>query len=400
EVSDAAGITFEGSTLGIAVNDLNADGWPDIYVANDFISSDILYLNNQDGTFRNVSQECLRHTSFHGMGVDVADVNGDGHQDITVLDMLPFSNDRQKMMLTSVDYKVNKLREEAGFLPQVVRNTLQLNGGCDAKGDLQFSEVGTLAGIYATDWSWAPLWADYNLSGCPDLYVTNGYQRDITDLDLINGLDQQTAFGTHAHYDRVRREIQQTAPEIETANLFFQNEGGLNMKDRTLRNGLHHPSISHGAAFTDLDLDGDLDLVVNNVRPNAFVYRNNASRRDKGNYLKLKLLGKGLNRDGLGATVELRYQGAKQRYFHSYVRGYMSSMSHQIHFGLGNVEVVDTLVVLWPLGERQLFTEVAVNQLPRARRRSPGGPTSLRGTTPPLARRRSPTPSSPPRLAR
>lgn len=364
EVSAIAGITEEGSTLGIAINDLNQDGYPDIYVANDFISSDILYLNNQDGTFTNKAKEYLRQTTFHGMGVDIADVNQDGNMDITVLDMLPVSNKRQKMMQTAVSYTVNEFREEEGFLPQVVRNTFQLNQGKTANGDLNFSEIACQLDIHATDWSWAPLWADFDLNGALDLYITNGYLRDITDLDIANGLDKRGNFGTQDSQDAARLALQRTASPIKEVNILYQNEGHLNLKNTTKTTGIRQASISHGGAFADLDNDGDLEIIVNNVEPQAFVYQNNSVEQgnDNANYLSIKLKGNQQNLDALGTTLKLFYDGKTQHYFHSYVRGYMSSMSHRIHFGLGAVSALDSLLIQWPDGSQQVLKNVATNQ--------------------------------------
>ena len=190
DVSQEVGVTNEGYSLGLAVNDLNDDGWPDLYVANDFITNDLVYINNQQGAFEEKSADYLRHTSQNGMGVDVADVNRDGRMDITVVDMLPRSNRRRKLMMAPLNYDLYEYRRKLGYLPQHVKNTLQLNRGPDETGTYHFSEVGTLAGMYSTDWSWAPLWADVDNSGTLDLFITNGYYKDLTDLDFSRGLKE------------------------------------------------------------------------------------------------------------------------------------------------------------------------------------------------------------------
>ena len=365
EVSDSVGIVNEGYSLGIAVNDINNDGWPDIYVANDFITNDLLYVNNRQGGFEERGADYLRHASHNGMGVDIADVNQDGLMDITVVDMLPKSNRRRKLMTTPLNYDLFEYRQKLGYIPQHVKNTLQINQGADADGNYHFSETGTLAGMYATDWSWAPLWADFDNSGTLDLFITNGYYKDLTDLDFSAGLKEDLKFGSEAYSYAYQMEALENLRPIKPANFFYRNSGGMVLEDASAAMGITEPSFSHGAAFADLDQDGDLELVVNNLGHPAFLYRNNTVREDtkgENHYLKVNLTGPGQNTNALGAQLSLWYDNARQVYYHAHVRGYLSSMSQTIHFGLGNTDLIDSLSIRWPNGTYQRYEHVAANQ--------------------------------------
>ncbi len=365
-VSKEAGITKEGSSLGIAINDLNNDGWPDIYIANDFLSNDLMYINNQDGTFTNKAKEYLRHTTFHGMGVDIADINSDGLMDITVLDMLPSLDERKKRMQMPINYDLYEERVKVGYLPQFVRNTLQINRGKNTQGTQSFSEIGCMSGIYATDWSWAPLWADYNNDGNRDLYITNGYPKDINDLDHVFGLDAHINIGTSEAYKALKIKAQNATKPVLESNYLYQNLGNMEMLDISKEAGVKKPSISYGVAFADFDNDGDLELVTNNFKEDALLYKNNSIQNDKihkANYIKVKLKYKGKNKEGLGTTLKLHTKNKIQTYFHSYVRGYMSSMGEIIHFGLGALKTVDSLEILWPDNQSQMVYTIDINKV-------------------------------------
>ncbi|WKN44932.1 VCBS repeat-containing protein [Tunicatimonas pelagia] len=366
EISEEVGITNEGYSLGVAVNDINNDGWPDIYVANDFLPNDLLYINNQQGGFEEKASEYLRHASQNGMGVDIADVNQDGFMDITVMDMLPQSNRRRKLMMAPLNYDLFEYRKELGYIPQHVKNTLQINRGPDQAGNFHFSDIGTLAGMYSTDWSWAPLWADFNNSGTLDLFITNGYYKDLTDLDFSSGLKQDLKFGSEEYSYAYQMEALANLRTIKASNFLYENTGEMVLTDISAESGVAEPSFSHGAAFADLDNDGDLDLIVNNLGHEAFLYRNNTltvqNSEEGNNYLKVTLQGPGKNTNAVGTRLTLFAAGSGQTYYHSPVRGYLSSMSEVIHFGLGSTKTIDSLQIHWPDGSYQVRKNLSANQ--------------------------------------
>lgn len=367
DISEEAGITEEGYSLGLAVSDINNDGWPDIYVANDFITNDLIYVNAGDGSFMEKSSDYLKHTSHNGMGVDIADINQDGLMDITVVDMLPRSNRRRKLMMAPVNYDLFKYRKDLGYAEQHVKNTLQLNNGKDEQGEVQFSEVGTLAGMHSTDWSWAPLWADFDNNASLELYITNGYYKDLTDMDFSLGLKENLRFGTNDHSIAYQKEtLDKLSPIKEVNFMYSQTPGKINLKDVSRDWGIDEPSFSHGAAFADFDNDGDLELVVNNLGHETFLYKNTTNSPSdtisQSNFLKVSLKGPGQNTNAIGTTIQLYGSKKTQTYYHSNVRGYLSSMGQIIHFGLGNDAKVDSLVITWPDGLRQSIFDVSVNQ--------------------------------------
>ena len=367
-VSQEAGILIEGYGLGVGVADFNKDGWPDIYVANDFLSNDLLYINNGDGTFTNRIANMLKHQSFNAMGVDLADFNNDAHIDIAVLDMLPPDNFRQKNMFAPTEnYDLYHTNINRGYEPQVVRNTLQLN-----HGDGSFSEIGQMAGIYQTDWSWAPLFADFDNDGLRDLFVTNGYGKDITDMDFVDFHKNLGPFFTPEERKTHLLAAMDKLGEVKIPNYVYQNKGDLTFVDKSSHWGITHPSISNGAAYVDIDNDGDLDLVLNNFNGPAFIYQNNAAPQATGavtshQYLKIRLHGSESNVGGIGAKIRLFYgsqRGNGQQYYEHYLsRGYKSSVDPTIHFGLGEVTLLDSLEIIWPDQRRQILTEIPTNQL-------------------------------------
>ncbi len=356
-VSKAAGIQTEGRGLGVAVSDVNQDGWPDIYAANDFLSNDLLWMNNRNGTFTNKASQYFKHTSYNGMGTDIADYNNDGLPDIIQMDMLPEDNERQKTTMEAPNYDRFQLNKRLGYDIQYVRNTLQLNNGNES-----FSEIGQLAGVYATDWSWSPLFADYDNDGWRDLFITNGYAKDMIDLDYLHYRSENSLFGSA---EDVEKKLKQEFNKLESVvipNYIYRNQGDLTFADNTAAWGLGEPATSNGAAYTDLDNDGDLDLVVNNLNSSAFIYRNNAEKLSQNYFLKIKLQGQKPNLDGIGATIQLKYRGKKQVHEHYLTRGYQSSVDPVIHFGLGPAAVLDSLEINWPDGKYQLIRNVKANQ--------------------------------------
>ena len=357
EITKEAGIRYEGYGLGVSIRDINLDDWPDIYVSNDYISNDILYINQQDGTFKNEIGDYIKHQSHSAMGHDIADINSDGLEEIITVDMLPELNERKKMLTPGNNYMSYVNTRRFGYGYQFVRNTLQINNGPGPDGHPTFSEISQYAGIQATDWSWSPLFADYDQDGDRDLLITNGFPKDITDLDF--GLYQQK----NSAYMKPK-DLQRLIPEVKISNYAYENQGGASFRNTTQEWGIQIPSFSNGAAFADLDGDGDLDYVVNNINDSAFVFENQLEKtRWEANYLIIHLRGSDNNRMGLGTRISLHYgQGKSQYYTHSPYRGYISSVEPIAHFGLDSLRLIDSLQVFWPDGSYQLLQDLAVNQ--------------------------------------
>lgn len=359
-VSKKAGITIEGYGLGIGILDVNNDGWPDVYCSNDFISNDLLWVNNGDGTFTDGIEKYITQTSSNGMGIDIADFNNDGLSDIVQMDMLPESNLHNKTMTPVMNYNSQKMGYDKGYMPQYVRNTLQVRNT-----DSSFSEMGRLAGIHKTDWSWAPLIADLDNDGLKDLFLTNGYGKDVTDLDFANyaqGLNNP--FGNDSiRKGRIYQDVEKLA-SINLPNYFYSNTGNLSFENVSETWSAAPASISNGAIYVDLDLDGDLDLVSNNINSPAYVYKNMTVDRngDKARYLALQLKGPVLNPGGLGAEITLYYNDSIQKSQQYPVRGYLSSVDHVLHFGLGNKKIIDSLLVVWPDGKAQIIKDLSTNK--------------------------------------
>jgi hypothetical protein len=358
DVTQQAGISGSGLTygLGLGITDVNNDGWPDFYISNDYAVPDYLYMNNQDGTFTDQLGERLGHNSHFSMGNDVGDVNNDGWPDIVTLDMLPEDNRRQKLLMAPDNYAKYDLNVQSGFHHQIMRNMLQLNNGAGA-----FSEIGQLAGISNTDWSWAALLADYNNDGWKDLYITNGYFRDYTNMDFIKYMDDFVQSKGRLVRDDVL-EIIENMPASDVINYIFANENGRRFANKTRAWGLEQVANSNGAAYADLDNDGDLDLIVNNINLPAFIYRNDAPKDADHHYLQIKLQGAGQNTHGIGARVTIKSNGQQQLLEQIPTRGYLSSVSPILHFGLGGISSIDTLIVRWPAGNQQVLTNVAADQ--------------------------------------
>lgn len=358
DVSKEAGITLEGFGLGVAVCDINKDNWPDLYVSNDFLTNDLVWINNHDGTFTNKAKEYLRHQTYNAMGNDVADFNNDGNDDIVTVDMLPPDNKRWKLTIAGNRYDEFNNSLNLGYAPQYLRNTLQLNNG-----DGTFSEIAQVSGINATEWSWAPLFADFDNDGWKDLFVANGYKSDITNMDFITYGKRALFMGTPAANRKERLKILQNYPGIYVSNYVFKNNHDLTFSDVSKSWGLDKPSYSNGAAYGDLDNDGDLDLVINNIDETASVYENQTNKLNpSAKWMDVKFKGPSGNRDGLEAKVCLWQGGMMQYGYCAPVRGYLSSVPAMVHFGLTD-KTVDSMKVLWPDGKTQLINKPSLNQL-------------------------------------
>jgi hypothetical protein len=360
EVTEEAGLVTDAIGFGLSatVGDVNGDGWPDVYVANDFNVEDRLYINQGDGTFDQEIHDWIDHTSRSSMGADIADVNNDGRPDIFVADMLPEDNRRQKLLNVGQQSRIDY---------QYVRNTLQLNNGMpgpDSTGS--FSEIGRLAGVEATDWSWAALLADFNLDGHKDLYVTNGIRYDYTNMDFQFS-DYVPALQDEGVSEEDLYALVDSIPSTPIPNYMFRNQGDLTFEKTSAAWGVGQEGFSNGATYADLNGDGALDLVVNNVDEEAWIYRNNARRQTDHHYLQVALEGSGANRHGVGAEVQVRgpdVDTLSRRVTMS--RGFQSSVPPALTFGLGAADTV-TVAVTWPDRTRQVRTGVRANQQIRLR---------------------------------
>jgi enediyne biosynthesis protein E4 len=360
-VSKEAGITIEGWGHAVCISDVNLDGWPDIYVSNDFVSNDLLYINNKNGTFTNRLGEYFKHTGWNAMGTDMVDINNDGLPDIISLEMLPEDNLRKKRMLSGNEYYNYYNSEKFGYEHQYVRNVLQLNQGMSPLGHPVFSEIGYMAGVYQTDWSWCPLVADFDNDGFRDMVITNGLPRDVTDLDYITFNNGQG--GGKGNYSLA---LTDSLPVVKLPNYSFKNTGGISFVNSSNAWGFTKPSFSNGGAYADLDNDGDLDIVINNINDPAFVYENtanNAGPQNNHHILTVSFKGSDKNMDGMGATVRIYYDKNKQQlYEHHPCRGYMSTVDNRAHFGLGAATSVDSLRISWPDRKTQLLTNIRADQ--------------------------------------
>lgn len=374
DVTLSAGIVKEGHGLGLCVTDLNQDGWLDVYCANDFVSNDVIWINNHDGTFIDKSAEFLKHTSYNSMGVDIQDFNNDGLSDICVVDMLPELEQRRKMMVMKTNRDFFKIARNLGYQDEYVRNVLQLNQGTNDNGSLQFSEIGQLAGIHATDWSWAPLLADYDNDGLKDLVITNGYRRDITNLDYAVYLNQEESFHglseEKARLNRIKKLYE--LPEAKMQNYVYRNNGNLTFDNVSDAWGLQEKTYSNGAAYADLDNDGDLDLVFNNIDSEASVYRNelissdstqNIGVRDNAHFIRLQLKSNTKENKTVGAKIKILLSSGALKYQENLpVRGYMSSVDPILSFGLGG-DTSFKIEVTWADGKVQHIENLSPDTL-------------------------------------
>lgn len=353
DVSIRAGIVHEGFGLGIAVTDINNDGWPDIHISNDYLTNDLFYINNTDGTFSNKIEDYIKHQSQFSMGSDAADYNNDGFVDIITLDMLGETNHRMKTTIDGNNYITYVLNERFDYQYQYMRNMLHKGNG----PEIPSSEIGLMAGISKTDWSWSPLFADIDNDGLKDLLITNGFPRDITDKDFRD-------FNLTVHQYLNPYKILDSIPTVKIPNYAYKNLGDSVFEDVGEKWGLNIPSFSNGAVFADLDNDGDLDYVVNNINDEAFLFENNSNDLKKDhNFLNIKLTGTTSNPMGVGAKVVIRTNADEFQFHEHYLtRGYMSSVDSKVHFGLGTNDSVQSVEIMWPDGKFQKLNNVAVNR--------------------------------------
>ncbi len=362
-VSKDAKILEEGYGLGVSIMDMNEDGWPDIYVTNDYLSNDLMYINNQDGSFSEKAAQYFNHTSHLAMGNDVGDINNDGLMDIVVVDMLPDKRKDRMQMLGQNTYDKFYYAQNQGYINQYMRNTLQLN-----QGQGKFSEIGQLAGMYKTSWSWAPLFADFDNDGYQDLFITNGFGKDITDLDFVKFRADISAYTNtndkKAGSDKALNKALNERAGIKTHPYLYKNNRDNTFEDMSEKWGFDESLYSNGAAYVDLDNDGDLDIVTNNMDAPAHIYKNKTIEAGKvatNNFTRVQLKGPAKNAFATGSTVKISYGENIQTRFLSQVRGFESTVEQVLHFGLGKTNMIDSVEVTWPDGKKTIQKNVKVN---------------------------------------
>jgi len=346
DVSEEAGIygSVIGFGLGVTVGDVNNDGWMDIYVSNDFFERDYLYINNQDGTYNEELEDQIKSISAASMGADMADINNDGYAEIFVTDMLPEPDERIKTVTTFDNWDRHQYIKSSGYWNQFTRNTLQLNNGDDT-----FSEIGRLTGVQATDWSWGALMFDFQNDGNKDIFVANGIYQDLTDQDFLQYVTQDEVIREIASPGSVNyKKLIELIPSVPVSNYAFINNGDLKFENKTNFLGLYKPSFSNGSAYGDLDNDGDYDLVVNNVNMKAFIYKNNTEKLYPENrFLKIKLIGKDQNLNAIGSKVYAYSDKNLYTLEQMPIRGFQSTVDNNLIIGVGNNEVLDSVLVKW-----------------------------------------------------
>ena len=361
DVSKIAGIhgSLISFGLGITVGDVNGDNWPDIYVSNDFFERDYLYINQKNGTFKDELENWAGHTSLASMGADIADINNDGFPDIFTTDMLPSDEKRLKTTASFDNIDVYNLKEKSGFYHQFQQNCLQLNNG-----NGKFLEVANFSGVQASDWSWGALMFDADNDGLTDLYVCNGINHDVTDQDFIDFFANDVV--QKMVQTRKKEEIDKVIekmPSVSIENKVFKNLGNLKFSDEGKAWGFTQPSFSNGAAYGDLDNDGDLDIIINNVNQPAFVYKNSSRETNKNHFIGIKLIGKDKNTFAIGSKIKI-YQGTQilsREVIPS--RGFQSSVDYKIIVGLGNTTKIDSMLIIWPGGSKSTYYDRKVDSV-------------------------------------
>jgi hypothetical protein len=347
-----------GFGLGVTAGDVNGDNWPDLYISNDFYERDYLYINNHDGTFTEDLENRMGHISMFSMGADLADLNNDGHPEIFSTDMLPEEEYRLKTMTDFESYDVYQVRLKNGYYHQFMRNMLHAN-----MGNGQFTELGEMTGLAATDWSWSALMADFNNDGYKEIFVGNGIYKDVTNLDFIDFFSSNEQIKAASEGKKIDfKEFVDRMPSTKLSNYLFERVGTWKYLNKAHEYGLDEPSFSNGAAYGDLDNDGDLDLIVNNVNQPTWVYKNLTREKTKGNFISIQLKGSGGNNFGIGASVKLFVKGEVLYYEQIPMRGFQSSMDYKLVAGLGENTKADSLRVTWPDDKTQLLLNVVANQ--------------------------------------
>ena len=366
DVSIEAGILHDGMSLGLSITDFNDDGWEDIFVGNDFLANDLLYINNQDGTFTESAKSSFAHHSQFSMGNDFADINNDGLMDLISVDMLPADNEQRKKMAGPANFLQFEQSLRLGIHPQFMRNMLFVNQG-NIKTKVgqqhitlpQFSEIGQFASVFSTDWSWSPLFADFDNDGLTDLYITNGYLRDVTDLDFVAynvGLAEKGVKSNEI--DQHMKDGAKTMATLKKQNFFYKNTNGTAFEDVTIQWSSKSPSLSNGAAYADLDNDGDLDIIANNINEKAFILKNNSQPSP---FLKVELKGNTPNIQGIGTVVKIYSHSGIQTQTKQPTKGFQSAINEALHFGLGT-HTVDSVEVIWPNFKTQVLTNIPPHQ--------------------------------------
>lgn len=366
DISEAAGIHGGGLSfgLGVSISDVNNDGLPDIYVTNDYEEQDFFYLNRGNGTFKDVTKKSFGHLSKFAMGCDIADFNNDLLQDVLVVDMLPEKLERQKLLKGPDEFDKYSLLVNNGFQNQYMRNTLQLNQGNTKDSIPLFSEIGQLSELYNTDWSWSPLFADFDNDGYKDVFITNGFLRDFTNLDFLKYTYQDAADKARDNGTNLPVvELIKKMPTVKLSNYGFKNNGSLTFSNETAAWGLDQPMVSNGSVYVDLDNDGDLELVTNNINQKASVWQNNANELYQNNFIKVKLKGKGKNSKAIGAKVFVFSKNKQQIQELSPTRGYQSSVDYVLNFGLGIDSSKISIKVIWPTGTISVKNNIGINKL-------------------------------------
>ncbi len=361
EIGKQAGITNNyGYALAVVTADLNNDGYNDIYVSNDYADNDYMYINQKNGTFRDEIKKATNHVSLFSMGADIADINNDGFEDIMVTEMLPENYKRAKVSMPRMDVQGFWAIVDSGFQKQYMHNALHLN-----HGNGFFTDISQLAGVSKSEWSWSTLVCDFDNDGNRDIFVANGYRRDVFDGDIDQKLRQHMTVSGYAnteeYFSKGFKGFIELYQPIKVRNYLFRNKGQLKFENVSQSWGFEDSTFSNGAAVADFDNDGDLDLVINNLDEEASLFENSTNK--KNNYIKIKLAGPEKNSDGIGAKISLYYDGKMQQAFQQKtVRGYLSSNEAAVHFGLGKTTAIDSVIVVWPDGKENKLTSLSANK--------------------------------------